>query len=182
MDAAGHERSACARAAARMPRRRCRPKGRFQLARRSEPQRENGRAPKGLPVLPAQHSTCKARELGGSSLGWMQVWTSAALQPARVLLRKGCDRAASRDPGAGEGTIRGPIGPGRCEPITGRPWVPIARLYSAYSRAGPPPEPARPPPGKRPPRRGARAALARTIEGQFGVGPTGRVDRTPAGP
>ena len=48
---------------------------------------------------------------------------------------------------AGASTIEGPIGPGRCEPITGRPWVPIARLYSAYFRAGPPPEPARPPPG-----------------------------------
>ena len=99
-----------------------------------------------------------------------------------ALLRKGCDRAASGHPGRGEGTIEGPIGPGRCEPITGRPWVPIARLYSAPARAGPPPEPARPPPGKRPPRRGARAALARTIEGQFGAGPTGRVDRTPTEP
>ena len=100
----------------------------------------------------------------------------------KALLRKGCDRAASGHPGRGEGTIEGPIGPGRCEPITGRPWVPIARLYSAPAQAGPPPEPARPPPGKRPPRRGARAALTRTIEGRYGVGPTGRVDRTPAGP
>ena len=98
------------------------------------------------------------------------------------MLRKGCARATSGHPGGGTGTIEGAIGPGRCEPITGRPWVPIARLYSAFFRAGPPPEPARPPRGKRPPRRGARAALARTIEGQFGAGPTGQVDRDPTGP